>query len=113
MAGGNINDGTRDLPFTCENRGYRTDISHGYEHHQGEGYRGSATRTAIYEEEGDYSLWLEHAVKVSNSNDRTLWLIWYTPDGRPSIPGGALISKDWRTIFRVCRGLIKVKLLGR
>lgn len=113
MAGHNILHGTHSLPFTCSNNGYMTDVSAGYPHHEGEQHRGNAIHGAVYEEEGENSLWLEHVVRDDNPRDRTLWLMWYTPDGRPTIPGGALIHKDWKIILRISWGLIKVKLFGR
>jgi hypothetical protein len=71
------------LNYTCENNRFKTDISRGHPHGiQGTG--GSAYAEAILLSNG-WSLWLEHVVEKTNDQE-WLWLMWYEPNGRPTIP---------------------------
>ncbi len=72
------------VPFSCENRRYRTNISKGEPHSPLSQTRGSVFPAPLVEH-GGYSLWLEH-VQDLETGAELYWLMWYSADGIPTIP---------------------------
>lgn len=79
------------LNFTCENKRFKTDIDLGYEHHAGDGYKGSVTDEPLYEDGG--SLWIEHVLDKSNGN-KCFWFMWYDQNGQTILPMSSVFDKD-------------------
>jgi hypothetical protein len=72
------------LPFTCQNHRYRTNINKGEAHSPMSQNRGSVFPAPLVNHDG-WSLWLEHVEEIGNAAE-VYWLMWYGPDGRPTIP---------------------------
>jgi len=72
------------LTFTCGNRRYRTNIGKGEAHWPHSTVRGSVFAEPLVKHNG-YTLWLEHVIEVV-SGEKCYWLMWYDPDGLPTIP---------------------------
>jgi len=87
------NNGTK-LDFTCENHGYKTDITMGSNKGR-KGSPGSALRSSLVEHTDGRSLWLEYVKgKVANNKKEQLfWFIWYDKDGKPTMNGGTVFSR--------------------
>src|SRR5579863_8427306 len=81
------------LGYTCENAGYRTDIVKGFAHGNAATTAGSVFPEPLTSREGDYSLWLEHAVE-KKSGDECYWLMWYDGAGAPTISMSAILNRD-------------------
>lgn len=84
-------DGKR-LPYSCENRRYITNIEKGFPHQPSSSTRGSVLEASLMESEG-YSLWLEHAME-KETRQEVYWLMWYSPEGKPTIPFSGVFSKE-------------------
>lgn len=80
------------LPFTCENEGYKTNVEKGEHHGQSCYPRGSVFLTPLINYNG-YTLWLEHVIEKATQY-HAYWLMWYKPDGVPSIPASSIFGKD-------------------
>ena len=92
-----------DQPFTCHNRNYQTDIRRGYPHGVGNA-KGSVFPDALVNT--GHSLWLEY---VTGVEDEVFWLMWYDPNGSPTIPlSGIFHSQDIQTISRGLASFIQV-----
>ncbi len=79
------------IPFTCENRGFRTDSASGEPHAPLGSARGSVLTVPLIQVHG-FSLWLEHVVE-SKTNRRCYWLMWYDSRGIPTIPISAVFER--------------------
>ena len=79
------------LPFTCENRGYMTNIKKGEKHGEAEA-RGSVFERPLADD-GSNSIWLEHIVQKSDGAE-CYWLMWYDSEGTPNIPLSAIMWKE-------------------
>lgn len=101
-----IRNGVR-LPFTCENRKYRTDITRGYAHDQNHNHLGSVTQEAIYDDGNGYTLWLEYVINVRNPNDRCMWFMWYDDNGLSTMPMSSVI--DEADINEVIRNISQIR----
>ncbi len=75
------------LDFTCENNGFKTDITKGYEHIPG------APRGSVTPEELDTHLFLEYVIDKKNGNS-CFWFIWYDLNGIPKTPDSAVFYED-------------------
>lgn len=99
-------DGQR-IDYTCANRRFRTDIAKGEPHGQHPS-RGSVFREPLAgsQDEGEYSLWLEHVVATDDPNDECYWLMWYR-NGLPTIPlSGILYRQDIANMQRLFASFI-------
>lgn len=89
--------------FTCSNRWFETNVAkeEGYPHGPGQA-GGSVFPEALITTEKGYSLWLAHVTDKREGPD-TFWLMWYDPDGSPTIPFSAVINAA--EIQEIARGL--------
>lgn len=81
--------------FTCSNRRFYTNTAKGKRHGRGRA-AGSVFGQPLVSSNG-YTLWLEHVierVKGRAQGKETFWLMWYDPDGSPTIPMSGVISVD-------------------
>jgi hypothetical protein len=69
--------------YTCENLRYGTNTGKGYAHGPSQA-SGSVFAQPLVIHNG-YSLWLEHVTEKATSAE-TFWLMWYDPNGSPTIP---------------------------
>lgn len=83
--------GEERLDFTCENKGYRTNINKGFSHGTYATTGGSRLAKALVERHL-YTLWVEHVTEISTGAD-WLWLMWYR-EGKPTIPMSGVFSED-------------------
>ena len=84
-------DGQR-WPFSCENWRFRTTLAKGFAHGVS-GTRGSVLPAPLVA--GDYSLWLEHVESKQEDGQRDwYWLMWYDPEGNPTIPLSGVLTRD-------------------
>jgi hypothetical protein len=78
------------VPFTCENRRYRTNVTKGKRH------RPSATLGSVFDDPllqvGSYTLWVEYVTEI-RTGDECFWLMWYEGDV-PTIPLSAVFDRD-------------------
>lgn len=74
----------RQVPFSCENRRFRTNLGAGEPHSPFSDSRGSAIAGPLVLHDG-YSLWLEHVEEIE-SGVNLYWLMWYDNNGVPTIP---------------------------
>lgn len=80
------------LPYTCENRGYKTNIDKGNPHGSQSTACGNVFAGALFSS-GEYSLWLEHVTEIATDNPY-YWLMWYEdPNGTPAIPVSSVFDK--------------------
>lgn len=79
------------VPFSCENRRYRTNISKGESHSPLSQTRGSVFAAPLIQHDG-YSLWLEH-VEERETGTELYWLMWYGPEGIPTIPMSGVFDR--------------------
>lgn len=77
------NAGNR-IPYSCGNRRYRTNVEKGYGHGQFSETLGSVFEEPLIDND-DWTLWLEHVVEIETGAE-VYWLMWYSPDGIPTIP---------------------------
>lgn len=82
------------VPFTCENSRFKTNIGHpqSYTH----GQRGAAKGSVLPEPlitHDEYTLWLEHVWAI-NDEYECYWLMWYDPEGKPTISGSGVFTKE-------------------
>jgi hypothetical protein len=78
-------------PFTCSNRRFHTNTCEGKPHGAGQ-EKGSVFDEPLLSSEG-YTLWLEHVLDRAEGR-KTFWLMWYDPDGSPTIPLSGVFSHD-------------------
>lgn len=78
-------------PFTCSNTRFETRTDKGEPHGPGNA-TGSVFGEAIIPGDG-YTLWLEHVRDKSGGSDM-FWMMWYDPEGTPTIPMSGVFSKD-------------------
>jgi hypothetical protein len=88
-----INQGGAPLNYSCENYGYRTDIGNGQPHSSYAATRGSVTGQPLVRTSQGATLWIEHVEEVKNSTQKCYWLMWYDPDGKPTIPLSGVLDK--------------------
>jgi hypothetical protein len=94
-----IAKGTERLSYTCENTGYRTNVSKGVRHGVYSRNRGSIRKEPLVDRNG-YTLWLEHVTEKKNGDD-WYWLMWYH-DGIPTIPLSSIFDEsDLRNMARL------------
>lgn len=90
------------LAFTCENRRYRTNIKKGEPHSPQSQTQGSVFPSALVNHDG-WSLWLEHVeekhVEEIGTPAEVYWLMWYDPDGRPTIPLSGVFDRTELSAF--------------
>ncbi len=89
-----MNGPSGPVPFTCENRRFRTDVSKGQPHGKSPA-KGAVTGKPLVDV-GGYSLWLEH-VETTDDDGPTgdyYWLMWYDPSGLPTIPMSGVFGPD-------------------
>ena len=79
-----INSDSGRVPFSCENRRYRTNIRKGESHSPLSQTRGSVFATPLIQHDR-YSLRLEHVEEVETGVE-LYWLMWYSSEGIPTIP---------------------------
>ena len=85
------------VPYTCENAGYKTNITKGSPHGLNQ------VRGSVFDHElvahGSYTLWLEHVTHKA-SGAETFWLMWYD-SGIPTIPlRSRPLQVGWPPLFR-------------
>jgi hypothetical protein len=77
------------VPFACENRGYRTNITKGQPHNP------SPTLGSVFDRallvSGPYTLWLEYVTEIKTMSE-CFWLMWYDA-GVPTIPLSAVFDR--------------------
>lgn len=82
--------GGKPVPFTCENKRFRTDTRRGHPHGAGNA-KGSVGPEALFDD-GHHSLWLEHVEEPSSARpSRSFWLMWYK-DGLPLLPASSVFA---------------------
>jgi hypothetical protein len=82
-----VDQAGRRLPFTCENRRYKTNIEKkGSFPHGPHPARGSVTQNYLLVAVGSLTLWLEHVVDKSDDDNECYWLMWYDANGNSTIP---------------------------
>ena len=81
----------RVIPYSCENRRFRTNIQKGREHAPLANTKGSVLRSALLDRDG-YSLWLEHVVEIDTAAE-LYWLMWYDSNGQPTIPLSGVLNR--------------------
>jgi hypothetical protein len=94
------------VPFTCENRAFKTNI------HKGVPHSASQARGSVFDapliDHGDNSLWLEHVTVKADGSD-CFWLMWYDADGTPTIPlSGVLEAGDIKRLAGRLAAFIQV-----
>jgi len=90
--------------FTCANRRFQTNISKGHPH--GVGNAGGSVFAQALVNSG-YSLWLEYV--SGKDGEEMFWLMWYDPDGSPTIPlSGVFEAPDIQEISRGLASFIQV-----
>ena len=83
---------SRRIDYTCENARFKTDITQGYPHGpQAGAARGSVYADALLQSNG-WSLWLEY-VADKRGGAGVFWLMWYEPNGKPTMPMSAVFSR--------------------
>ena len=70
---------------------FRTAIIKGLPHGQ-HATRGTVTGVPLIHGQ-DSSLWLEHVESSDGGSGEWYWLMWYTPDGWPTIPASSIFEK--------------------
>lgn len=80
--------------FSCENRAYKTDIGAGQIHGANSNTRGSVTGQPLVQTSDGATLWLEHVEEVRNPSQKCYWLMWYKPDGIPTIPLSGVFDRN-------------------
>ena len=89
MSGNMTSVAGQNIPFTHENRRFRTNIGHkkGFSHAPLGNAKGNVFDTQLYQD-ATLSLWLEHVCDKQEPNrDGTIyWLIWYDANSRSKIP---------------------------
>jgi len=79
------------LPFTCYNTGFKTDISKGFVHADGQSHLGSVTQKPLYED-AQSKMFLEYV--ISTDGDSCYWFMWYNSTGTPLIRASAVIDEN-------------------
>lgn len=79
--------------FSCENRGYKTDIGAGKAHGTQSNTRGSVTGHPLVQAPNGATLWLEHVEEARNFSQKCYWLMWYDSHGIPTIPLSGVFDK--------------------
>ena len=87
-----INQNGNRLDYTCENRAFTTNTGLGFAHDPFSTNLGSVLDAPLLISNG-YSLWLEHVLEKS-SNSELFWLMWYDPNGWPTIPLSGVFGKS-------------------
>jgi hypothetical protein len=77
-----LEEATR-LDFTCDNKGYQTNIKHGLPHSPHSQVLGNALKQPLVDRDG-YTLWLEHVIQKTDGQN-CYWFMWYL-NGKPTIP---------------------------
>jgi hypothetical protein len=80
----------RRINFTCTNRGFETNLQKGKTHARRRA-KGSVFRSPLVTTDDRYTLWLEHAIN-QRTRQQTYWLMWYDPNGVPTIPASSVID---------------------
>jgi len=83
----------KKISFSCGNRRFKTNIRLGYSHSPFAKVKGSVLKVPLVNSAEGYTLWLEHVVD-KESDEKLYWLMWYGPDGIPTIPLSGVFSKD-------------------
>jgi len=85
-----IDEHRNRINYSCKNRRFSTNTNKGYQHGQSP-TKGSVFPTPLINHEG-YTLWLEHVEDI-DSGAEVYWLMWYDPDGTPTIPMSGIFDK--------------------
>lgn len=80
------------LPYTCENRAYKTNVAKGRAHGSLSPSGGSVFDNPLITV-ASYSLWLEHVIDKT-TQEELYWLMWYKSDGVPTIPLSGVFGKN-------------------
>jgi hypothetical protein len=83
--------GKTPVSFSCKNSRFETNIDKG-EPHGPSTTRGSVFKDALIQVPGGYSLWLEHVID-KNEGEECYWLMWYDPQGKPTIPLSGIFGR--------------------
>lgn len=86
-----VNPNGTPVLFSCENRRFRTNLLKGFSHMPYSETPGSVLQNSLIDSNG-YTLWLEHVIDKA-SNEEIYWLMWYDPDGKPTIPMSGVFGK--------------------
>jgi len=81
----------RRIPYSCENRSYRTHMTKGNPHGEIAPTGGSVFEAPLVNHAG-HTLWLEHVEEIS-SGAELYWLMWYQPSGVPTIPMSGVFDR--------------------
>jgi len=87
-----------DLPFSCANARFETDVNH----KRGKPHGESATGGAVFNRplttsDSGMTLWLEYVVDKSGPgkwNGPPLWMMWYDQEGNPTLTESATFDKS-------------------
>ena len=80
------------MAWSCRNDRFETNTNKGHPHGPGNP-NGSLFREPLYGVPGkDYTLWVEHVSEHNKPEWSGFWMMWYSPYGKPTIPGGAVFS---------------------
>lgn len=80
------------INYTCSNRRFQTNWKKGEPHSPYSEVKGSVFPEPLVEHE-KWTLWLEHVVQ-RDTEDECYWLMWYKPDGEPTIPLSGVLYRD-------------------
>ena len=87
-----IVDSGNPVPFSCENKKFRTDTRYGFAHTPHVS-RGSVVAEHLLEADEGLTLWLEHVEQKSDPDARWFWLMWYDEEGKPKMPMSAVFDE--------------------
>jgi hypothetical protein len=79
------------VSYTCKNRRFWTDTRMGYAHGKC-ATLGSVFAGPLARNDSGYSLWLEHVTNLDG--DPFYWLMWYDPEGCPTIPLSGIMDRN-------------------
>ena len=82
------------LSYSCQNYGYRTDAATGRPHSSHSTTLGSVTGQPLVQTSEGATLWLEHVEESKNPSQKCYWLMWYDPNGMPTIPLSGVFDRS-------------------
>lgn len=86
------NDVGARIPYSCGNRGYRTNIEKGNRHGLFSETLGNVFEEPLIDNNG-WTLWLEHVVE-NGTDAEVYWFMWYGPEGIPTIPLSGVFDRN-------------------
>jgi hypothetical protein len=80
------------VDFSCRNRKFQTNIERGFADTPSQ-TRGSAIPAPLVQNNG-WTLWLEYVSELEDPDTTWFWLMWYAPDGLPTIPLSGVFDRN-------------------